>query len=412
MCVKRVVITGSGVVSPFGVGVKQLNDGLRQGKSAIRRISELEQIKGVNTAVAGIVEHFDSSAISRNLRRAMSKAAQFAWLAAQEAIVSAGLELPLNNKSIGLITGTTTTSVENMEQFFCDYLKSHSVEQVTAMLFFRTMGHSVSVNLAHGLGICGRVLSLSAACSTGLQAIGTGYEMIKNGEQKIMLCGGAEEYHPLTSATFSIMNAASEKYNTSPEKTPRPFDLNRDGIVCAEGAGIVILEDLESAQKRNAPILAEIVGFATNTDSENLASSSPESIIDCMRSALENARLSVKDISYLNAHATGTLQGDSAEFEAINHLFYDTDLFVSSLKGHLGHTMAASGAIEISACLDMLERQCLIATKNLDHPEKSCQTTKVRLLQQNTPQKVSYIMKNSFALGGINCCLIIKEYHD
>ena len=410
MCIKRVVITGSGVVSPFGAGVNVLNQALAEGRSCVRHSPELENIAGVSTALAAVVPNFDSSIIPRSSRRSMSKATQYAWVAVHEALHMAGLTTPLLGADIGLVAGTTTTSVENMESFFRTYFANKSVEQITAMLFFRTMGHSLAANLAQALGVAGRVIAPAAACSTGLQAVGLGYEFIHNGTQRIMLCGGADEYHPLTSATFSIMNAVSSNYNDEPDKAPRPFDTQRDGIVCAEGAGMFVLEELTSAKQRNAPILAEIVGFATTADTTNLASPSSESLTTCMRLALSNAQLTPANISYVSAHATGTLQGDIAELEALCTVFNGLSPAVSSLKGHLGHTMAASGAIELAACLKMIKDQCIIPTRNLDNPDCSCKT--VRLLQKKTYEPVHYIMKNSFALGGINCSLIIKEYHD
>ncbi len=403
---RAVVITGAGVFSPCGRNLPELFAALREGKSGLTMLPELAQIRGLRTRVAGLAPEADFSVIPRKFRRSMSRASLYAWTAAREALRGAGREGCADDPSFGLAVGSTTGSVETLEEFFSAYLPARNVEQMSAMLFFRTMGHSTAANLAQALGVTGRVLAPAAACSTALQAVGLGYEAIALGAQNAMLCGGAEEYHALTSATFDIMDAASTGFADQPEKSSRPFDERRDGIVCSEGAGMLLLESLESARERGAPILAEIAGFASTCDPSNMAGPDSGAIRRCMETALENAGLAPEDIDYVNAHATGTLLGDEAECRALRELFGLPGPFVSGLKGHIGHTMAASGAIELAACLEMLRCGLVIPTRNLDSAAGECEkTAHVRALLAHP---LRCIMKNSFALGGVNCSLIIR----
>ena len=407
MAPRRVVITGIGAVSPFGGGANTLFDQLCQGKSAIVAVPELQGIDGVDAGVAGLVQGIDFSVIPRKIRRSMSKMSMYAYLATLEALEQAGLaEATLQNGRAGVVIGSTLGSPETFEEFFRYYIATQSVEQIKAMAFFRIMGHSVAANIAQSLGITGRVLAPAAACSSGTQSIGLGYEAIAHGAQDIMICGGADEYHPLTSATFDKMLAASVGFNDSPHSAPRPFDARRDGVVCAEGAGIVVLEALESATARKATILAEIAGFASCSDPSSIASPDPMPVYSAMKMALDNACLGPQDIAYVNAHATGTVQGDMAEARAIAMLFSNA-VPVSSLKGHLGHTMAASGAIETVASILMMRHNMVIPTLNLETPAEECK--EIQHVYCLTQKEIPAVLKNNFALGGINCSLVLRK---
>jgi 3-oxoacyl-[acyl-carrier-protein] synthase II len=249
-------------------------------------------------------------------------------------------------------------------------------------------------------------LAPSAACATSCQAIGHAFEQIAAGKQQAILCGGADELHPLTVTTFDIMNAASTHFNSQPSATPRPFDRQRDGIICGEGSGVLLLENRDSAEQRGATILAEVIGFATTSDTSSIASPDVGAMTTCMQLALDDAGVAAADIDYVNAHATGTEQGDIAEAEAIAQLF-GSNVPVSSLKGHLGHTMAASGSIELAGTIGMLQQQQLIATRNLEQVDERC--AGVDHLQKNRQQTVKTILKNNFAMGGINATLIIRS---
>ena len=410
MRLSRVVITGMGAVSPFGRGNDLLIDSLCEGKSGIAHVARLETVRGLAPRVAGLVAGADMAEVPRKIRRSMSPMSVYGFWAAREALEMAGLaEEDIVGGRLGLIMGSTLGSPATMEEFFATYLADRSIEQVKSMLFFKIMGHSVAANVAQALGVTGRVMAPTAACSTSCQAIGLGYEAIALGRQDFMLCGGADEYHPLTSATFDIMMAASTRYNDRPGETPRPFDADRDGVVCSEGAGVLLLESLDSALRRGARIHAELAGFSSTSDPSSIANPDPVPVYTCMRQALLNAGLEPEAIDYVNAHATGTLQGDEAESRAIAMVFGDS-VPVSGFKGHMGHTMAASGVLEIIGCLGMMERSVLIPTRNLDNPAPECGG--INHVRHKTEAKVSAVMKNNFALGGINCSLVLRGYDD
>lgn len=410
MSLRRVVITGLGAVSPFGQGVDRLFQALEDGESAVRYIAELEKIQGLGPHVAGLVQDIDINDIPRKIRRTMSPMSVYALLAAQEALAQGHVEEHLRTGGrLGIALGSTVGSVDTMEDFFKDFLQDRSIEGIKSMLFFKIMGHSCAANVAQTLGIAGRTLAPSAACATGCQAVGLGYEAIALGKQDLMLCGGADEFHPLTAATFDIIQAASTKYNDRPQCTPRPFDRDRDGIVCSEGAGLLLLESLDSARSRGAEILAEISGFASTSDTSSIANPDPKPVRLCMALALEEAGLSPADVDYVNAHATGTMQGDEAESQAIGELF-GSRTPVSSLKGHIGHAMAASGALELIACVKMMRSGKIIPTRNLDNPAVEC--SGVALPRQIQIMNLQTIIKNNFALGGVNCAIVLRRFFE
>jgi 3-oxoacyl-[acyl-carrier-protein] synthase II len=383
---------------------------LLEGKSGISLAPQLGDLRGLGPRVAGLVPDIGIEAIPRKVRRSMSPMSAYAYLAALEALEQAEMnEAAVCGGRLGVALGSTLGSPESLESFFRHYFATNGMDQIKSMVFFRIMSHTAAANVAQALGISGRVLAPSAACSSGCQAIGLGYEAIACGRQDAMLCGGADEFHPLVSGTFDLLLAASTRYNDVPAQTPRPFDARRDGVVCAEGAGVLLLESLASAEKRGAAILAEILGFASLSDSGSIAEPSPEPIAACMRAALEDAAVQPEEIAYVNAHATGTELGDIAESRAIAGLF-GPEVPVSSLKGHLGHTMAASGALETAAAIAMLRKGLFLPTKNLDRPDPRC--AGICLPQNPVAALGGLIVKNSVALGGINCSLVLRGWND
>ncbi|OGU12162.1 MAG: 3-oxoacyl-ACP synthase [Geobacteraceae bacterium GWC2_58_44] len=408
MLLRRVVITGMGVISPFGRGVESLMAGLLEGRSGVVEVPALAEITGMRTRVAALATGVDPKEIPRKHRRSMSNMSVYATLACQEAAGQAGLgEAELGSGRLGVSIGSTTGSPQTMQEFFRDFNSDNSLERMKSTLFFHIMNHSCASNVAQALGITGRILAPAAACSTSCQAVGYAAEMIAAGRQDFMLCGGADEFHPLTSGTFDIINAASTAFNDAPSRTPRPFDRERDGIVCGEGSGILLLESLDSALERGAAILAEITGFATNSDPGSIANPNASAIARCMRLALADACLEPSRVDYLNAHATATEQGDIAECQAISQLFGST-VPVSSLKGHLGHAMAASGTLELAACVEMIRQGLLIPTLNLEHVDPLC--AGVAHVQGITRRPVDTVLKNNFALGGVNSSIILRRY--
>ncbi len=411
MSLNRVVITGMGAVSPFGGTVADLLSGLYEGRSAVAYYDALNQVQGLRSLVASRVQGIDPKQIARKHRRSMSKMSVYATLAAGEAMRQAGIDEALcTSGDLGVAVGSTVGSTEVTEAFFEDYFTDHSLERMKSTLFFQMMNHTCASNIAQTFNIAGRLLAPSAACATGSQAIGYGYEMIAQGHQQIMLCGGADELHPLTCATFDVMHAASIGYNDRPQATPRPFAADRDGMVCGEGSGVLVLESLNSALQRGAHIFAELIGFATVSDPGNIANPDASVMARCISKALQSAGITPQQVDYVNAHATATEQGDIAESQAIAQVF-DHPVPVSSLKGHLGHTMAASGALETIATVDMLKQGKLVPTLHLDQVDSRCaQLNYISRLKEKNSQ---IALKNNFALGGVNTSLVLRRYdHD
>jgi 3-oxoacyl-[acyl-carrier-protein] synthase II len=405
---KRVVVTGMGAVSPFGRGVDTLTEALLAGKSGVTADPTLAAIVGMRTRVAARVPGIDPSLIPRKFRRSMSAMSVFATLAAHDAAAQGGLaEAHFGGGRLGVSIGSTVGSPQTTQAFFDDFRIDNSLERMKSTVFFHIMNHSCAANVAHAMGITGRILAPAAACSTSCLAVGYAAEMIAAGRQDFMLCGGADEFHPLTAGTFDIMNAASVRYNDRPGATPRPFDRDRDGVVCAEGSGILLLESLDSALRRGAGILAEVVGFASTSDPASIANPDAGCIGECMRQALADAQLDPSGIDYVNAHATATELGDIAECEAIAAVFGDR-VPVSSLKGHMGHAMAASGTLELAASIEMMRRGVLIPTHNLEHVDPRCAS--IMHVRQPQARRIDAFIKNNFALGGVNSSIILRRF--
>ena len=404
---KRVVITGMGVVSPLGYGVDRLYDGMKNGESAIKSMPEWNEYASLRSFLAAPCEIRNERDIPRKSRRSMSPLSIMAAQAADEACNDSQIPRDiLSNHRCGCVTGSTMGSAKVINEAYEIILPEKDFSQLTSMMFFKCMAHSCSANLAQYLGLKGMVLATSAACASSLQAIGTGFDMIRNGRQDIIFCGGAEEVHPTVTGIFDLLYATSVNYNDAPDKSPRPFDKERDGLVCGEGAGIVVLEEYEHAVARNAKIYAEIKGYNTNGSGEHVSQSNPDAMVYCMKGALEDAGVKASDVDYVNAHATGTLQGDAAEAEAISSVF-GSNVPVSSLKGYIGHTMGASGVIELIATLEMMEHSEVIPTRNLDNPSEDCSS--IYHPRGVEKKDLKCFMKNGFAFGGVNASLICEK---
>jgi 3-oxoacyl-[acyl-carrier-protein] synthase II len=273
-------------------------------------------------------------------------------------------------------------------------------------MFFQCMSHTAAVNVAQYLGLNGMIVSPAAACASSLHALGTAYDLIRLGRQDMLLCGGAEELHPTVTGSFDILFATSTKYNDAPQRTPRPFDRERDGLVCGEGSGILVLEEYERAVAREARIYAEVVGYSTTANGLHVSQSNRESMVTCMRQVLDDAGMQAEEIDYINAHATATLQGDQEEAEAIRDIF-GASVPVSSLKGYIGHTLGASGAIELAAALKMMETGVIYPTLNLETVSPDCEG--IQHVMRRTDRPMTALMKSGFAFGGINAALICRQ---
>jgi 3-oxoacyl-[acyl-carrier-protein] synthase II len=297
-------------------------------------------------------------------------------------------------------------SAKSINDAFETMLPNKDLSRLNSTMFFQCMSHTAAVNVAQYLGLNGTIMAPAAACASALHAIGAGYDLIRLGRQDVLLCGGAEELHPTVTGSFDILFATSTKYNDTPQKTPRPFDRDRDGLVCGEGSGLLVLEDYERAIKRNAKIYAEIIGYSTTANGLHVSQSNRESMVVCMQQALRDARIKAEEVDYVNAHATATLQGDQEEAEAIGQVFGPA-VPVSSLKGYIGHTLGASGAIELAASLSMMERGVIYPTRNLDTVGSECQG--IHHVMQPLKKQVRTVLKNGFAFGGINAALVCRK---
>ncbi len=404
MQTRRVVITGMGAVSPYGAGSEVLWNGLTNNICTIKPLDPVH-MSGLHFKNASLVPEINSKIIPRELRRAMSPMSVYAVLSAWEALAQAGLSLDDLPPNLGVCASSTLGSAQALEDFFREYIQTNDIESVRSTVFFKVMSHSVASNIAMACGLDGPLLAPCAACASGLLSIGMAYENIALGKEDYMLAGAADEFHILTSATFDRLGAASHEEN--PLIASRPFDKERDGLVIGEGAGVLFLESLESAQKRNATILAEISAFTTQCSSKSIASPDVNTMQMCMSKTLKNASLNVEDIDYVNAHATATLAGDLAEAKAIEALF-GNHVPVSSLKGYMGHTLAASGALEMIASIYMLQEGLIVPNHNLQNPDPAC--AHLNLLQKTEKKQLKHIIKNSFALGGVYAALILSSY--
>ncbi len=404
---RRVAITGVGAVTPLGNSVEAFISGIERGQCATEFIPEWQKYKGLRCLVGAPVRMQDELLIPRQNRRSMGRLSIFAVQAAQQALRDAKI-LPeeLSSSRLGCVIGSTMGSAESIAEAFETILPDNDLAKLTSTKFFQCVSHTAAMNVAQYLGIIGVVMATNAACASALQAIGAGYNLIRLGEQDIMVCGGAEGLHPTVVGSFDVLFAASSGFNQSPKKTPRPFDAKRDGLVCGEGSGIVILEDYEKAKKRKAKIYAEIIGYSTHGNGSHVSESNREAIVLCVEEALQRAAVSPQDIGYINAHATATIQGDKEEAAAIRQIFGDT-VPVSSLKGNIGHTLGASGAIELIASLMMMERSVIYPTLNLEEPDKDCQGIKHIMKPLN--KEINILLKNCFAFGGINAALVCKK---
>ena len=403
---KRVVITGMGVVSPLGGTVPEQAQALEEGRHGLRAMPEWAAYKGLRSLVAAPAELKNEKAIPRQNRRSMGRMSLFAAQAALEAAQMAGVDPGgLGGGRIGCVAGSTTGSAISLYQVYEAMIATRDFSMLQSMQFFQCISHTVAMNIAQYLGLQGTLLSTNAACASSLQALGVAFDLIRSGRQDAVFCGGAEELHPTVTGSFDMLMAASTRYNDRPEAASRPFDAARDGLVCGEGAGILFMEERERAAARGAPILAEVLGFHTCSGGSHISESNRAGIATCMRGALADAHCSPAEVEYVSAHATATLQGDGEEVAAIREVF-GADVPVSSLKGNLGHTLGASGAIEWIAVVEALRRGRMYPTRNLEAVAEECKG--VRHVVAREPTAARTFVKNSFAFGGVNASLVCR----
>ncbi|MBX2809225.1 MAG: beta-ketoacyl-ACP synthase [Cellvibrionaceae bacterium] len=404
---QRVVVTGAGVVSALGNSWPQVRSALQQQQSAVRTMHEWDTFADMQTRLAAPIDHFALPAsYSTKKKRTMGRVAQFSVLATAQALAAAGLaDNPIiASADTGVAYGSATGSSQAAMEFF-HLLDKQSTEKINSSTYIRMMSHSAAINISVYFGTQGRMYTTSSACTAGSQGIGYAYEAIRAGQQQVMIAGGAEELCPTQAAVFDTIFAASTQ-NQQPHKTPRPFDRQRDGLVLGEGGCTLILESWEHAQARGAPILAEVIGYATNTDGTHLVRPNKITMASVMRECLNDAAISADAVGYVCAHGTATEHGDIAESAATFEVMGNTP--VSSLKSYTGHTLGACGAFEAWASLMMMHERWFAPTLNLDSPDPRCAQLDY-IQQQGREINTHTVMSNNFAFGGVNTSLLFKK---
>lgn len=406
---RRVVVTGMAGITSLGSDWTSIEANFSANRSGIRRMHEWDRFTELNTRLAGPVDDFSvPSHWTRKQLRSMGRVSRLSVLAAERALVDAGLleDTSIRDGRMGVACGSSTGSTEEIKAFG-NMLLNSVADGLNANSYIRMMPHTTAANISIFFGLTGRVIPTSSACTSGSQGIGYAYEAIKFGRLPLMLAGGAEELCATEAMVFDALYATSLK-NDAPHTSPRPYDSGRDGLVIGEGAGMLVLEELEHALARGATIHAELVGFGSNADGQHATKPEQLTMRRAMELALEDAGLAPAAIGYVNGHGTATEQGDIAETQATQALF-GSGMPISSQKSFLGHTLGACGALESWFSIEMMNRDRYIHTLNLDSVDPRCGELDYL---QGAPRAMQheYVMNNNFAFGGINTSLIFRRW--
>jgi 3-oxoacyl-[acyl-carrier-protein] synthase II len=395
-------------ISPIGNDWSGVRARLVQCRNAIVRMPEWVGYDGLNTMLGAPATEFAlSERYTSKKTRSMGRVALMATRASELALADAGLlsDPLVKSGKLGIAYGSSAGT----PRAICDFgrmIDEKSTRGINATTYIKMMGHTAPVNLGVFLGVTGRIITTSSACTSGSQGIGYAYEAIRHGQQCAMIAGGAEELCVTEVAVFDTLFATSVR-NDAPETTPRPFDAERDGLVLGEGAGSLILEDWDHAKARGAIIYAEVAGFGTNSDGCHVTHPNAETMRIAMELALADANLSPSAIGYVNAHGTGTQQGDVAESHATWNVF-GGNVPVSSLKSYMGHTLGACGALEAWMSIEMMRAGWFAPTVNLTQVDSECADLDY-IVAQVRELDCEYILSNNFAFGGINTSLIFRR---
>ncbi len=401
---KRVVVTGIGIVSSIGNTLEEVATSLKQSKSGIRFNPSYVEM-GLRSHISGQINLNLSDYIDRKVLRFMGAAAGYAYISMASAIADANLTTEqISNPRIGIIAGSGGASSASQVEA-SDILREKGLRKVGPYRVTQTMGSTVSACLATGFKIKGVNYSISSACSTSAHCIGNAMELIQLGKQDIVFAGGGEDEHWTMSSLFDSMGALSTKYNDTPEKASRAFDKDRDGFVIAAGGGMLVLEELEHAKARGAKIYAEVVGYGATSDGAEMVAPSGEGAVRAMELAKSTAQ---HKIDYINAHGTSTPAGDIVELDAVKSVFGDELPIISSTKSLTGHSLGAAGAQEAIYSLIMLEQQFVAASANIESLDESAQESNIALKTEDKP--LNCVMSNSFGFGGTNACLVFQKY--
>ncbi|RTR01528.1 beta-ketoacyl-ACP synthase I [Halomonas nitroreducens] len=404
---RRVVVTGLGIVSCLGNDATQVLEALRNGRSGIRFKEDYAE-RGFRSQVAGVVDIDLEAQVDRKLRRFMGDAAAYAYVSMAQAIEDAGLPPEqVSNERTGLIAGSGGASSANQVEA-ADIMREKGLRRVGPYRVTRTMGSTVSACLATPFQIKGVNYSISSACATSAHCIGSAMEQIQMGKQDVVFAGGGEEEHWTLSCLFDAMGALSTQYNDSPEKASRPYDQTRDGFVIAGGGGMLVLEELEHAKARGAKIYAELVGYGATSDGYDMVAPSGEGAVRCMRQALATVD---GDIDYINTHGTSTPVGDVAELKAVREVFGNTTPAMSSTKSLTGHSLGATGVQEAIYSLLMMENDFIAASANVEQLDEQADGFDI-VTERRDAARVERVLSNSFGFGGTNACLVLQKYRD
>ncbi|MEE5107122.1 beta-ketoacyl-ACP synthase I [Pseudomonas alliivorans] len=402
---RRVVITGLGIVSCLGNDKDTVTANLRANRPGIKFQPEYAEM-GLRSQVAGSIDLNLEELIDRKIFRFVGHAAAYAYLAMKDAIADSGLtDEQVSNVRTGLIAGSGGASTLNQMEAL-DILREKGVKRVGPYRVTRTMGSTVSACLATPFKIKGVNYSISSACATSAHCIGNAVEQIHLGKQDIVFAGGGEEEHWSQSFLFDAMGALSTQYNETPEKASRAYDAKRDGFVIAGGGGMVVVEELEHALARGAKIYAEIVGYGATSDGYDMVAPSGEGAIRCMQMALSTVE---GPIDYLNTHGTSTPVGDEMEMNGVRAVFGDKAPAISSTKSLSGHSLGAAGVHEAIYCLLMMENKFIAGSANIDELDPKVADMPI-LLETRENAKLDRVMSNSFGFGGTNATLVLQRY--
>jgi len=401
---RRVVVTGLGIVSSIGTNKDEVLASLREGRSGIEFSAEQQRL-GFRSQVHGPVRVNTEALIDRKLLRFMGDAAAFTYIAMAQAIADAGLpENMVSNERTGLIVGSGGGSPENQVEA-ADLMRAKGVKRVGPYMVPRCMSSTTSACLATPFRIRGMNYSISSACSTSAHCIGNAFEQIQWNKQDIVFAGGGEEVHPYLSMLFDAMGALSSKYNDTPTRASRAYDADRDGFVVSGGGGVVVLEELEHARARGAKIYAELVGYGATSDGFDMVQPSGEGAVRCMRMALAGVDT---PIDYLNTHGTSTPVGDPKELEAVREVFGAKMPLISSTKSLTGHAQGAAGVTEVIYSLLMLEHDFVCASANIEKLDPAGEGMPI-VRERVDGAGLDTVMSNSFGFGGTNACLVFRH---
>ena len=408
---KRVVVTGLGIVSSIGNNKEEVREALRAGKSGIEKAEDYIEL-GMRSRVHGNIKLNPKEHIDRKIYRFMGDAAAFTYIAMQEAIDDAGLSPEqVGSERTGLIVGTGGASPENIVKA-ADTLRERGIKRVGPYMVTKTMASTVPACISTPYKIKGVSYSISSACSTSAHCIGHAAELIQLGKQDIVFAGGGEEVHWAMSVLFDGMGAMSSKYNDTPELASRPYDQDRDGFVISGGGSVLVLESLEGAQARGAKIYAELVGYGATSDGYDMVQPSGEGAARCMRQAIAQVREAgiEGDIDYINAHGTSTPVGDTRELEAIREVFGDQCPAITSTKSLTGHALGAAGSNEAIYSLLMMESGFIAASANVYTRDENAASFPI-ITERQDDANIQLAMSNSFGFGGTNCSLIFNRWN-